>query len=31
MKNDLSIHKSKIIEVFQKEFGSDVIKEIVIM
>jgi predicted nucleic acid-binding Zn ribbon protein len=31
MKNDLSIHKNKIIEVFQKEFGSDVIKEIVII
>ncbi len=31
MKNDLSLHKNKIIEVFQKEFGSDVIKEIVIM
>lgn len=31
MKNDLSIHKIKIIEVFQKEFGTEVIKDLVIM
>lgn len=31
MKNDLSIHKIKIIEVFQKEFGAEVIKDLVIM
>jgi predicted nucleic acid-binding Zn ribbon protein len=31
MKHDLNLHKGQIIELFQKEFGSDVIKEIVIM
>lgn len=31
MKNDLNLHKKQIVEVFQKEFGADVIKEIVIM
>lgn len=31
MKNDLNLHKSQIIEVFRKEFGSEIIKEIVIM
>jgi predicted nucleic acid-binding Zn ribbon protein len=31
MKNDLNLHKSQILEVFAKEFGKDVIKEIVIM
>jgi predicted nucleic acid-binding Zn ribbon protein len=31
MKNDLNLHKSQIIEVFKKEFGAEVIKEIVIM
>lgn len=31
LKNDLSIHKIKIIEVFQKEFGMEVIKDLVIM
>ncbi len=31
MKNDLSIHKTRIIEVFQKEFGADVIQDLVIM
>lgn len=31
MKNDLSLHKTHIIEVFQKEFGADVIQDLVIM
>lgn len=31
MKHDLNLHKSQIIELFQKEFGTDTIKEIVIM
>ncbi|HMJ71187.1 MAG TPA: DUF721 domain-containing protein [Cyclobacteriaceae bacterium] len=31
MKNDLNLHKSQILAVFAKEFGKDVIKEIVIM
>jgi predicted nucleic acid-binding Zn ribbon protein len=31
MKHDLNLHKGQIIELFQKEFSSDVIKEIVIM
>lgn len=31
MKHDISLHKSHIVEIFQKEFGSDVIREIVLM
>ncbi len=31
MKNELSFHKKEIIELFQKEFGPDIIREIVIM
>jgi predicted nucleic acid-binding Zn ribbon protein len=31
MKNDLNLHKGQIIEILQKEFGKDVVKEIVIM
>jgi predicted nucleic acid-binding Zn ribbon protein len=31
MKNDLNLHKSQIIELLQKEFGPDVVKEIVLM
>jgi predicted nucleic acid-binding Zn ribbon protein len=31
MKNDLNLHKSQIIEILQKEFGKDVVKEIIIM
>ena len=31
MKNDLNLHKKQIVDLFQKEFGPDVIKEIVIM
>ena len=31
MKNDLNLHKAQLIEILQKEFGKDVVKEIVIM
>lgn len=31
MKNDLNLHKRQIIEILQKEFGSEVISEIVLM
>lgn len=31
MKNDLNLHKTQILAMFEKEFGKDVIKEIVIM
>jgi predicted nucleic acid-binding Zn ribbon protein len=31
MKNDLNLHKSQIIALFEKEFGKDIIKEMVIM
>lgn len=31
MKNDLNLHKRQIMALFEKEFGKDVIKEIVIM
>lgn len=31
MKNDLNFHKSQIIALFEKEFGKDIIKEIIIM
>jgi len=31
IKSDFSFHKTKVIEVFQKEFGKDAVKEIVIM
>lgn len=31
MKNDLNLHKTQILEVFAKEFGKDVIRELVIM
>ena len=31
MKHDLQYHKTQIIEVFQKEFGADLIKELIIM
>jgi predicted nucleic acid-binding Zn ribbon protein len=31
LKHDLSYSKSNILELFQKEFGKDVIKEIVLM
>lgn len=31
MKHDLNFHKDQIVAVFQKEFGSDIIKELIIM
>ena len=31
MKNELSFHKKEIIDLFQKEFGKDILMEIVIM
>jgi predicted nucleic acid-binding Zn ribbon protein len=31
MKNDFLLHKSKVLEVFQKEFGQQVVKDIVIL
>ncbi|HEY3430237.1 MAG TPA: DUF721 domain-containing protein [Cyclobacteriaceae bacterium] len=31
MKNDFLLHKSHILEVFQKEFGQQVVKDIIIL
>jgi predicted nucleic acid-binding Zn ribbon protein len=31
MKNDFLLHKSKVLEVFQKEFGAHVVKDIIIL
>lgn len=31
LKHDLSFHKSGMLEVLQKEFGKDVVKEIILM
>jgi predicted nucleic acid-binding Zn ribbon protein len=31
MKNDFLLHKSKVLDVFQKEFGSSIVKDIVIL
>ena len=31
MKNDLNLHKSQLMEILHKEFGKDVVKDIVIM
>lgn len=31
MKNDFLLHKSKVLEVFQKEFGQRIVKDIVII
>ncbi len=31
MKNDLNLHKGHILEILQKEFGKEVVKEIIIM
>jgi predicted nucleic acid-binding Zn ribbon protein len=31
MKNDFLLHKSKVLEVFQKEFGREVVKDIIIL
>jgi predicted nucleic acid-binding Zn ribbon protein len=31
MKNDFLLHKSKILELFQKEFGREVVRDIIIL
>jgi predicted nucleic acid-binding Zn ribbon protein len=31
MKHDLKFHKDQMVAVFQKEFGADIIKELIIM
>src|SRR5260221_6832292 len=31
MKHDLQLHKSKILEIFRKEFGADAVGDIVLM
>lgn len=31
MKHDLNLHKSHILEIFHKEFGKDVVNEIIMM
>ncbi|MEQ9592388.1 MAG: DUF721 domain-containing protein [Cyclobacteriaceae bacterium] len=31
MKHDLSMHKGKILEILQREFGQDAVKEIILM
>lgn len=31
MKHDLNMHKTQILEIFRKEFGDDIVKEIVLM
>lgn len=31
MKHDLNLHKSRILNIFHKEFGPDIVKEIVLM
>jgi hypothetical protein len=31
MKNDFLLHKSKVLDLFQKEFGPQVVKDIVIL
>jgi predicted nucleic acid-binding Zn ribbon protein len=31
MKNDFLLHKPKVLEVFQKEFGPSIVKDIVIL
>jgi predicted nucleic acid-binding Zn ribbon protein len=31
MKNDLALHKTQILQVFEKEFGKGVIQEIILM
>lgn len=31
MKHDLNLHKEHILEIFHKEFGAEVVKEIVLM
>ena len=31
MKNDFLLHKSKVLELFQKQFGREVVKDIIIL
>lgn len=31
MKNDLNLHKAQILEMFRKEFGTAIIRELIIM
>ncbi len=31
MKHDISLHRGQILEIFQKEFGNEVVKEIILM
>lgn len=31
MKNDFQLHKSKVLDLFQQEFGREVVKDIVIL
>ena len=31
MKNDFLLHRSKVLEVFQKEFGAHVVRDIIIL
>ncbi len=31
MKNDFQLHKAKVLELFQQEFGREVVKDIVIL
>jgi predicted nucleic acid-binding Zn ribbon protein len=31
MKHDLNLHKARILEIFQKEFGQDAVGDIVVM
>jgi predicted nucleic acid-binding Zn ribbon protein len=31
MKNDFLLHKSKVLELFQKEFGREVVRDIIIL
>ncbi len=31
MKHDISLHRGQILDIFQKEFGKDVVREIVLM
>lgn len=31
MKHDISLHKGQILEIFQKEFGAEVVREIVLI
>lgn len=31
MKNDFLLHKNKVLDLFQKEFGASIVKEIIIL